>query len=85
MGLLCTAGLLNGVFGQDRDRHIARWGTRKYVTEMRTHEDGYTEIRKQERFANELVLAYEDGRTLVLTDGRKREDDGERSSEVRAA
>ncbi len=85
VGLLCTAGLMNGVFGQDWDRHIARWGTRKYVSETRTHEEGYTEIRKQERFANELALVYQDGRTLVLTDGRKREDDGERSSEVRAA
>src|SRR5208283_1518738 len=25
VGLLCTAGLLNGVFGQGDNRHIARW------------------------------------------------------------
>jgi hypothetical protein len=31
VGLLCTAGLLNGVFGQDKDRHIARWRTVKSV------------------------------------------------------
>jgi hypothetical protein len=27
VGLLCTAGLLNGVFGQGSERHIARWRT----------------------------------------------------------
>jgi hypothetical protein len=29
VGLLCTAGLLNGVFGQGSERHIARWRTVK--------------------------------------------------------
>jgi hypothetical protein len=24
VGLLCTAGLLNGIFGEGNDRHIAR-------------------------------------------------------------
>ena len=32
MGLLCTAGLLNGVFGEGVDRHIARWRSVKHVT-----------------------------------------------------
>jgi hypothetical protein len=32
VGLLCTAGLLNGVFGQGDDRHIARWRSVKHVT-----------------------------------------------------
>jgi len=32
VGLLCTAGLLNGVFGQGEDRHIARWRSVKHVT-----------------------------------------------------
>jgi hypothetical protein len=35
VGLLCTAGLLNGVFGQGDDRHIARWRSVKYVTILR--------------------------------------------------
>jgi hypothetical protein len=85
VGLLCTAGLLNGVFGEVCDRHIARWQTRKYVTTFTQKEEGYTEIHKQERFSNEVSLLYEDGRTLVLTDGRKGEQDGERLPEAGAA
>ena len=86
VGLLCTAGLLNGVFGQGQDRHIARWRTVKYVTTFEEKVDGYTEVHKRERFSNELALVYEDGRTLVLTDEMKEEKkDAERTSADRAA
>ncbi len=48
--------------------------------------DGYTEIHKRERFSNELALVYADGRTLVLTDERKKEkNDAELTSAPRAA
>jgi hypothetical protein len=63
VGLLCTAGLLNGVFGQGSDRHIARWRTVKSVTVFEVKEDGFKEIHKRERFTNELALIYGDGRT----------------------
>jgi hypothetical protein len=66
VGLLCTAGLLNGVFGEGSQRHIARWRTVKTVTVFEVKEDGFKEIHKRERFSNELALVYEDGRTLVL-------------------
>jgi hypothetical protein len=88
VGLLCTAGLLNGVFGSDQDRHIARWRTVKYVTTFEEKVDGFTEIHKRERFSNELALVYADGRTLVLTDEKKKEKetkDAERTSAARAA
>jgi 16S rRNA G966 N2-methylase RsmD len=86
VGLLCTAGLLNGVFGSGEDRHIARWRTVKHVTSFSEKIDGYTEIHKRERFSNELALVYEDGRTLILTDEKKKEkDDAERTPEARAA
>lgn len=85
VGLLCTAGMLNGVAGAGRDRHIARWQTRKYETTFTEKEDGYTEIHRQERFSNEVALVYEDGRTLVLTDKRKGEENGERPLAPRAA
>jgi len=87
VGLLCTAGLLNGVFGSDEDRHIARWRTVKYVTTFEEKVEGYTEIHKRERFSNELALVYEDGRTLILTDERKKEnkDDAERTPPARSA
>ncbi|MHB1934995.1 MAG: DUF6094 domain-containing protein [Acidobacteriaceae bacterium] len=86
VGLLCTAGLLNGVFGQGQDRHIARWRTVKYVTAFEEKVDGYAEVHKRERFSNELALVYEDGRTLVLTDEMKKEKkDAERTPADRAA
>jgi hypothetical protein len=74
VGLLCTAGLLNGVFGQGSERHIARWRTVKSVTVFEVKENGFKEIHKRERFTNELALIYEDGRTLVLGEEKKKED-----------
>jgi tRNA1(Val) A37 N6-methylase TrmN6 len=73
VGLLCTAGLLNGVFGSGQDLHIARWITVKYVTTFEEKIDGYTEVHKRERFSNELTLVYADGRTQILTDEKKKE------------
>ena len=80
VGLLCTAGLLNGVFGQGDDRHIARWRSVKHVTTF-VEQDGDTEIiHHRERWANELYLVYGDGRTLKLTETpakKEGETDGE--------
>jgi len=68
VGLLCTAGLLNGVFGQGDDRHIARWRSVKHVTTF-VEEDGEEQIvHNRERWANELRLVYADGGTLRLTE-----------------
>lgn len=68
VGLLCTAGLLNGVFGSGDDRHIARWRSVKHVTTF-IEDDGDTQIvHRRERWANELRLVYADGRTLKLTE-----------------
>jgi hypothetical protein len=85
VGLLCTAGLLNGVFGQDKDRHIARWRTVKSVTTFEVKEDGFKEVHKRERFSNELALIYEDGRTQVLTEDKKEKKDAERTLATGAA
>ncbi len=86
VGLLCTAGLLNGVFGAGDERHIARWRTVKHVTTFSEKIDGFTEIHKRERFSNELALVYENGKTLILTHEKKKErDDAERTPEARAA
>jgi hypothetical protein len=88
VGLLCTAGLLNGVFGQGDDRHIARWRSVKHVTTF-VEEDGDEEIiHHRERWANELRLVYADGRTLKLTETPARpegEDDAECAPETRVA
>ena len=79
VGLLCTAGLLNGVFGQGKERHIARWRTVKSVATFEVEEDGYKEVHKRERFSNELALIYEDGHTEVLTEEKKEPRNAERT------
>ena len=88
VGLLCTAGLLNGVFGDGADRHIARWRSIKHTTTITEKEDDVAVTRKRERFSNELSLVYQDGRTLVLTESAKKaeeEADAECTSTARAA
>jgi hypothetical protein len=88
VGLLCTAGLLNGVFGDGDNRHIARWRSVKHVTTF-VEEDGDAQIiHHRERWTNELRLVYADGRTLKLTETpAKKEDegDGECTPSTRAA
>jgi hypothetical protein len=88
VGLLCTAGLLNGVFAQGDDRDIARGRSVKHVTTF-VERDGDTEIiHLRERWANELYMVYADGRTLKLTDTPAKKEggaDGECTSAARAA
>lgn len=70
VGLLCTAGMLNGVFGQGELRHIAHWRSVKH-TDMfhEEEEDGTQVVRKRERFSHELTLAFVDGRIQELKEG----------------
>jgi hypothetical protein len=88
VGLLCTAGLLNGVFGQGEQRHIARWRSVKHVTTF-VEDDGDTQIvNHRERWTNELRLVFEDGRTLKLTETSAKpegETDAERTPEAGVA
>ena len=88
VGLLCTAGLLNGVFGEGENRHIARWRSVKHVTTF-VEEDGDAQIiHHRERWTNELRLVYADGRTLKLTETpakKEDEDHGECTPSTRAA
>jgi hypothetical protein len=88
VGLLCTAGLLNGVFGEGENRHIARWRCVKHVTTF-VEEDGDAQIiHHRERWTNELRLVYADGRTLKLTETPLKKEgdaDGECTSSTRAA
>lgn len=88
VGLLCTADLLNGVFGEGEDRHIARWRSVKHVTTFVEQERDAEVIHHRERWTNELRLVYADGRTLKLTETPvKKEDeaDGECALAARAA
>jgi hypothetical protein len=66
VGLICTAGMLNGVFGEGEDRHIATWQSIKTIERTEEEEDGATVIREKERFSNELTLIFSSGITAIL-------------------
>ncbi len=66
VGLLCTAGMLNGIFGEGQMRHIAHWQSVKLVDKSEEEEDGKTIIRERERFSNELTLVFCTGEIAVL-------------------
>jgi hypothetical protein len=66
VGLLCTAGMLNGIFGEGEMRHIAHWQSVKLVDKSEEDEDGKTVIREKERFSNELTLVFCTGEIAVL-------------------
>jgi len=87
VGLLCTAGLLNGVFGQGEDRHIARWRSVKHVTEFHEEEGDTKIIRRREKWSNELRLLFVTGKAVKLTESAPKEEggDGECTSEDGAA
>jgi len=66
IGLLATSGMLDGVFGEGADRHIAVWQSVKVIDRTEEEEDGTLTIRERERFSNVLTIAYEAGRVAVL-------------------
>ncbi len=70
VGLLCTAGLLNGVFGEGKERHVANWESLKVVdrTEEESEDGRSTVIREKERFSQRLTLLYADGRIALLSE-----------------
>lgn len=68
VGLLCTAGMLNGVFGEGEDRHIAHWRSVKFTDHWEEEqEDGTKILHDRERFSHELTLVFANGKTQVLT------------------
>ena len=72
VGLLCTAGMLNGVFGEGEDRHIAHWRSVKFTDHWEEEEEDGTKIlHDRERFSHELTLVYANGRTQILTHEKK--------------
>jgi len=72
VGLLCTAGMLNGVFGEGEDRHIAHWRSVKFTDHWEEEEDDGTRIlHDRERFSHELTLVFANGRTQILTHEKK--------------
>ena len=72
VGLLCTAGMLNGIFGEGEDRHIAHWRSVKFTDHWEEEEeDGTRILHDRERFSHELTLVFSNGRTQILTHEKK--------------
>jgi hypothetical protein len=72
VGLLCTAGMLNGVFGEGESLHIANWRSVKFTAHWEEEEeDGTRILHDRERFSHELTLIYSDGKTQILTHEKK--------------
>jgi hypothetical protein len=71
-GLLTTAGLLNGIFGEGPDIHVARWESIKVTDRFEeADENEVTIIRERERFTQSLTVVYADGTTAILDEGSK--------------
>ena len=83
VALLCTSGMMNGCFGEGKDRHVAYWESVKVVDRREEEEDGTTIIHERERFSQRLTLLYADGRIALLSEkaseppARKEESDAE--------
>jgi hypothetical protein len=61
-GLLTTSGLLNGIFGEGDDLHVARWESIKTTDRFEETDDaGVLTIRERERFTQSLTLVYNEG------------------------
>ncbi len=74
VGLLACAGMINGVFGDGEEKHIARWRPIKNTTvTVEEEEDGTEIVRTKERFSNELALVFTTGDTMVLNEAEKDE------------
>lgn len=67
VGLLCTAGLLNGVFGEGDQLHIAHWRSVKFVDHWEEEEGETRILHDRERFSHELTLIFVNGETRILT------------------
>jgi hypothetical protein len=71
-GLLTTSGLLNGIFGDGSNLHVARWESVKVTDRFEdTDENDVTTIRERERFTQCLTLVYADGATAILQEGNR--------------
>ena len=75
VSLLATAGMLNGIFGQGEDRHIAHWRSVKFVDHWEENESNGAIVKHdRERFSHELTLVFADGRTRILTHEKESSD-----------
>jgi hypothetical protein len=66
IGLLSTAGLLNGIFGSGDRLHVAAWKTKKRVIKIEDTEEEKIIIREREQFVHELAVAFANGETALI-------------------
>jgi SAM-dependent methyltransferase len=72
VGLLCTAGMLNGIFGDGESRHVAHWRSVEFTDHWEdAEEDGTIIQHDRERFSHELSLIFANGETKILTHEKK--------------
>lgn len=90
VGLLCTAGMLNGVFGGGELRHVAHWQSRKYTQTWQEEDEGKDVRHIREYFSHECAILWANGTTQLLTheppieeDEAEVEDSASHSSEPR--
>ena len=85
--LLCTSGLLNGVFGSAGERHGAYWERVKVVDRIEEEGEGAdtTVIREKERFSQRLTLLYADGRIELLAERPAPSKNGDTRDEERTS
>jgi hypothetical protein len=75
VGLLATAGMLNGKFRKapDPEAHLAHWRPIKHTTTTVEIEDNMEITRTRERFSNELAIVFVSGKTQILTETKQDE------------
>ena len=56
MGLLCTTGMLNGVFGKDEFLHIAHWKSVKF-TDHWEEEEEEEDVQSQSTIASGFPMS----------------------------
>ena len=85
VALLCTSGMMNGCFGDGKDRHVAYWESVKVVDRREEEENGTTIIHEKERFSQRLTLLYADGRIALLSEKPSDSPSGKENADVECA
>jgi hypothetical protein len=64
--------MLNGVFGEGEESHIAHWRSVKFTEQWEEEEeDGARILHDRERFSHELTLVFANSDTQILTHEKK--------------
>src|SRR6516165_813085 len=81
VSILACAGALDGILGEGKLRHLARWQAVKTILRLEEEDEkGVTTIREKEQFSHSLNLLYADGRTVVLTNDPPPEEADEKTA-----